>query len=269
VCGDGQNPAPVLIVDGAGNLYGTTIFGGPATQCPSTGGCGVLFKLSPGGNETVLHAFCSEKNCADGALPMGGLIRERDGTIFGTATFGGVTSDKWCYPDSGVGGCGTFFKLAPDGTETVLHTFLGQLDGENPVGSIVEDKAGNIYGMTFAGLSTATFYRMARNGTKSTLLTFNSQPSPVVLDEQGNLYATIFNGGRYSEGFIFKLAPDGTRTILHEFAPNGGNVVRFPSPDAPLTWWNHTLYGTTMYGGRYSPPHCQYYGCGSVFEIQP
>jgi len=103
-CTDGESPlAGPLVMDAAGNLYGTTIFGGAHRNCNGDG-CGVVFKLDPGGNETVLHSFTGS---TDGALPWAGVVRDAAGNLYGTTLNGG---DLKCLPK--YGGCGVVFKIA-------------------------------------------------------------------------------------------------------------------------------------------------------------
>ena len=98
-CSDGANPFAGLIADRAGNLNGTTNFGGTA----GCGGCGVVSKLSPSGTETVLYSFCSLPSCSDGAAPAAGLIADSSGNLYGTTTYGGAS------------GIGVVFKLSGTG----------------------------------------------------------------------------------------------------------------------------------------------------------
>jgi len=126
---DGDFPEASPIVDKAGNLYGTTFFGGSG-QCQ----CGTVYELAPGGALTVLHTFAQ----TDGALPYGSLLRDTSGTLYGTTEEGG----RSCRP----GGCGVVFALAPDGTETVLHAFNETTDGHYPDSAPIMDKKGNLYG---------------------------------------------------------------------------------------------------------------------------
>jgi len=127
---DGALPNAGLVRDAAGNLYGTTIYGGPCCGY----GYGVVFKLDPAGNETVLHAF----NGNDGSYPWGGVIRDTAGNLYGTASYGGP------------GGYGVVFKLDPSGNLTVLHAFTGP-DGNQPISTLIQDAAGNLYGTTNSG----------------------------------------------------------------------------------------------------------------------
>jgi uncharacterized repeat protein (TIGR03803 family) len=147
---DGGNPASVLISDGAGNLYGTTEYGGNS-DCGDSG-CGVVFELSPQSNGgwtgTTLYTFCSLANCADGEYPLAGpLVRDSAGNLYGTTEFGGTPRD--CA--SGQEGCGVVFKLDTSGRETVLHTFTLGSDGGIPATGLIMDKLGNLYGVADAG----------------------------------------------------------------------------------------------------------------------
>jgi uncharacterized repeat protein (TIGR03803 family) len=149
-CGsDGCEPNSVLLEDAAGNLYGTTQEGGDE-QCTGGYGCGVVFELSPHGSywtESVLYTFCSQSECADGAVPLWGpLVQDAAGNLYGTTTFGGTSQ---C--DGVDEGCGVVFKLDTAGNETVLHTFSGGADGAYPVAGLTMDASGNLYGTAQAG----------------------------------------------------------------------------------------------------------------------
>ena len=130
---DGSGPFAGLIADSSGNLYGTTQSGG------ASGGHGVVFKLSPGGTETVLYSFTGG---SDGGTPRAGLIADSSGNLYGTTQFGG--------PGCGGVGCGVVFKLSPSGTETVLYSFTGS-DGSGPFPGLIADSSGNLYGTTLSG----------------------------------------------------------------------------------------------------------------------
>jgi uncharacterized repeat protein (TIGR03803 family) len=132
-----------LIRDAAGNLYGTTAVGGSGVNRLCQGGtCGVVFKLSPSGTETVLHNFTR----GDGANPTAGLIADAAGNLYGTTSNGGT-----------YGFYGVVFELircssAPSGYDfQVLHSFTGGADGGFPVGGLMRDAAGNLYGTTYGG----------------------------------------------------------------------------------------------------------------------
>ena len=119
--GDGPNGGPVADADG--NLYGTTGLGGKKCANEQPRGCGIVFKLTPDGIETVLYAFAGR---SDGKYPRARLVMDNAGNLFGTTSEGGDPCA------AGGDGCGTVFKIAPDGTETILHAFQGGNDGSNP-----------------------------------------------------------------------------------------------------------------------------------------
>jgi uncharacterized repeat protein (TIGR03803 family) len=126
---DGLNPAAGLILGTDGNFYGTTLNGG-------TNGDGTVFKITPAGVETVLHSFAGG---SDGWSPQAGLIQGADGNFYGTTLIGGTNGD------------GTVFKITPAGVETVLHSFAGGSDGQNPQAGLIQGADGNFYGTTFNG----------------------------------------------------------------------------------------------------------------------
>jgi uncharacterized repeat protein (TIGR03803 family) len=125
---DGGLPRAGLILDADGNLYGTTSEGGPAND-------GVVFKLSPGGRETVLYSFTGGN---DGAFPFGGVIRDTNGNLYGTANSGGVAKN------------GVVFRVTPRGRETVLYSFTDP-GGANPAAGLIMDENGNLYGTASVG----------------------------------------------------------------------------------------------------------------------
>src|ERR1051325_1258518 len=136
---DGEYPSTELVMDAAGNLYGTTVLGGDF-------GSGTVFQLTPSGSgwtHTVLHSFTSG---ADGAQPYGGVTLDAQGNLYGTAVTGGTGGCE--------GGCGVPYKLSRSGstwTETVLHSFTGGMDGSGPGAGVTLDQHGNLYGMTPTG----------------------------------------------------------------------------------------------------------------------
>ncbi len=130
---DGSYPRTDLLLDKIGNLYGTAQQGGDHDQ-------GVVFRLAPDGAETVLYTFGAF--AGDGGYPFAGVVADRKGNLFGTTSSGGSNN------------MGTVFKLKSDGEETVLYSFAGSKDGAKPFAALVADKAGNLYGTTYAGGST-------------------------------------------------------------------------------------------------------------------
>ena len=280
---DGQYPQASLILDGVGNLYGTTSGGGIHTSC-SNGygpGCGTVFELSPreggGYTETVLHSF---GNGTDGQYPQAGLVMDGAGDLYGTTYGGGIYTS--C--SNGYGpGCGTVFELSPrEGggyTETVLHSFGNGMDGQNPYAGLILDSQGNLYGTTYYGgtdcapYGCGTVFELSPReggGYMETVLhsfgngTDGENPyASLILDSHGNLYGTTYYGGIHDGGTAFELSPrEGggwTETVLHSF----GNGTDGSEPYAGLILDSHgNLYGTTYYGGI----HLYW---GTAFELSP
>jgi len=153
-CTDGGYPSG-LIQAKDGNFYGTTAQGGNFNNnCVTT--CGTVFKITPTGELTTLYRFCAQTNCADGAIPMAGLIQATDGNFYGTTSAGGV--DFECI-NANFFGCGTIFKIIPGGKLTTLYTFCADGScsaGEFPYGGLVQATSGLFYGTTaYGGMSNA------------------------------------------------------------------------------------------------------------------
>jgi uncharacterized repeat protein (TIGR03803 family) len=154
----GYTPTGALTIDPDGNLYGAA--GGGAN------GCGVIFKVTPNGTESVLYAF---KCGADGTYPQSTLIRSSTGVLYGTTLEGGATC-----PGTSTG-CGTVFQIDKRGVETVLYAFTGQTDGNQPSGSLVRDKSGNLYGTTEGGPQPAGgLFKISRIGGANSKYTFRA-----------------------------------------------------------------------------------------------
>jgi len=141
---DGTAPYGGLVRDEAGNLYGTTLYGGNSgTVCQYGNSCGVVFKLDTFANQTVLYSFTGGR---DGGNPYGGLARGPKGDFYGTTLLGG---DLLCNAPYG---CGTVFKVDATGNETVAHRFMGSGgDGSYAYTGLVRDKTGNLYGTAAGG----------------------------------------------------------------------------------------------------------------------
>jgi uncharacterized repeat protein (TIGR03803 family) len=269
----GELPYAGVVLDAAGNIYGTTIMGGSA-GC--SGGCGVAFELTRSGsqwNESVLYRFSGG---SDGAYPYAPLIFDVQGNLYGTASQGGV---GLC---GGVT-CGVAFELTPSSgggwTEKVLYSFRGGKDGGSPVGGLSFDSAGNLYGTTYTGGSKVcqhgcgTVFELTQSSgqwTETILHRFqggkdgaNPYSVSLVRDQVGNLYGTTVMGGQSvcNCGTVFKLTPgtDGqwTRRSVYAFDGKHGS---FPYAGLVINATG-TLYGTAVGGGSS--------GFGVVFEIMP
>ena len=246
---DGSYPYAGVIRDAAGNLYGTTVNGGPANA-------GVVYKLDAKGHETVLYSFTggADGGGTGGAGPWAGVIRDSAGNLYGT-TGGG----QYNY--------GVVYKLDAAGHETVLHAFSGGADGSEPNGVIL-DSAGNLYGTTFfggtgggfGGVGGGVVYKLDTAGNETVLYSFTSGSASdgdnpyagVIRDTAGNLYGTVSAGGTFGYegcgvgcGGVYELDAAGNETWLCIFiAPKGyypyAGVILDSAGD---------LYGTAVYGG--------------------
>src|SRR5215831_9162102 len=268
---DGGGPEGGMVRDSAGNLYGTTAYGGSGggSNCGNFG-CGTIFKLDTTGKETVLHSFVG----TDGHGPRGGLVRDAAGNLYGTALYGGDLSR------CGGLGCGTVFKLDTTGKLAVLYAFEGDLDGAQPIGNLAGDSKGNLYGDTYEGGSfdcqgpgCGTLFKVSASGTETILHVFlSAEPygiipfGGVIRDKAGNLYGTTSAGGAFPEnGTIFKLNPNGVLTVLYHFVGGtDGSAAFAPLIQDPAG----NLCGTTELGGD---PSCKLLGtalgCGTVFRL--
>jgi uncharacterized repeat protein (TIGR03803 family) len=251
---DGNEPLGGLIRDAAGNLYGTTLHGGTTTVCgtdqPSWAGCGIVFKLDPSGTETILYRFAS--NGGDGTNPAAPLALDSSGTLWGSTKEGGSGACTIPIPPNGRKvdvGCGTVFKVDANGNETLVHSF-NKADGAGPLGGVVQDQAGNLYGVTQSGGlqncpsdffgACGTVFKVDASGQFSTFYSFkggdggpdgNIPESSLILDPSGNLYGTTNAGGTVvcapqvlpgiTCGTIFQLTPAGKETVLHSFGGPG------------------------------------------------
>lgn len=275
---DGANPIAALVFDGAGNLYGTTQYGGDLS-C-GFNGCGVVFELSPspGGvwNETVIHTF----EGPDGEVPQSPLVFDAAGNIYGSTGEGGTAISGLCTI-----GCGVIFELThTSGTweQKVIHNF-DFYNGGGPMGNLSLDSAGNLYGTaSYGGNANAAcdrgicgvVFELALNssGVWRQIRQFNfdstngaSPYAGVVLGSAGHIFGTTYAGGDLSCGsngcgVAFGLTPTATswtEEVLHVFGSGNdgvkpaGTVILDPKGN---------IYGTTVFGGI---------SYGTVFEINP
>jgi hypothetical protein len=221
-CTDGSVPVAGVRFDRAGNLYGTTEYGGHSSYCHGGAiGCGVVFELMSAADsswkERVLHIFPANEN--DGSLPHGGLVLDKSGKLYGTTEQGG---GQGC----GAGtGCGTVYRLTPTAKgwkETVLYNFANAKNGAGPSSSLTFDALGNLWGTAGGGTGRCeggcgVVFKMTPgfngNWTYSVAHRFTGNDgaypnASVVFDSQGNLYGTTeLGGGRNSVGVVFEITP--------------------------------------------------------------
>jgi uncharacterized repeat protein (TIGR03803 family) len=242
---DGENPNAGLVRDTAGNLFGTTVYGG-------SNGHGTVFELDTTGKETLLYTFTGG---SDGGQPIAGLLIDAAGNLYGTTSLGGTFNG------------GTVFKIDTSGNETVLHRFGPAPDGGYPYSGLVMDPAGNLYGTTLeGGLSdNGVVFKLDVAGNETVLYSFcslsncldGSEPfAGLTMDATGNLYGTTGFGGAYNNGTVFQLDTTGSETVMYSFEGGADGSV----PYAGLILDSaHDLYGTTPGGGASN--------LGTVFEL--
>ncbi|HWA90053.1 MAG TPA: choice-of-anchor tandem repeat GloVer-containing protein [Rhizomicrobium sp.] len=257
---DGATPRAGVILGGDGNIYGTTYSGG-SDNC--TGGCGTVFKLTPSGEETILHRF---DGGTDGLSPWGEMVFDDSGNLYGTTSSGGSSECTFS--------CGTLFKIKPNGTKVILHNFGADVeDGSDPMGGLTFDDKGTLWGTTLQGGDhvRGTLYKMTRNGKVSVAWAFGAfedgafPSSGVVFDGLGNLYGALPTDGSGGPGMIFKYSiADQTESIVYPFPPlpAGREPYGALALDA-----NGNLYGTTDSGGPNHSPDCSANGCGEAFRL--
>ena len=200
---DGSFPSSV-IRDAAGNLYGNTQQGGGPANA------GIVYKLDPAGNETILHTFTGG---ADGGFPYAGLTLDAAGNLYGTTTSGGAGCS-----------CGLVFRLDPAGNETVLHSFTGRPDGRYIDSGVIRDAAGNLYGIARDGgtADVGVVFKLDPAGNQTVLYTFTGGPgygpvAGVAGDDAGNLYGTTEFGGPANAGSVYKIDSTGRLSVLYSF----------------------------------------------------
>jgi len=267
---DGSEPYANLIQDAAGNLYGTTRKGGASYK-------GTVFKLGANGQETVLHSFAGQQ--VDGANPLNGLIMDAAGNLYGATAFGG----PYVAPVDAVGG--VIFKLDPSGNETILYNFSYDAGGDTPLGNLIMDSEGNLYGTALAAgnegctqelepyyiFGCGVVFKLSQSGEETVLYSFSNGPGGdgpgggVIQDAAGNFYGTAEHGGSMDWGVVFKLDTAGNETVLWNFTfeVDGAGPTGLVQ-DASGNFWGATGNGGT--GPCWTPISA---GCGVAFELDP
>jgi len=245
---DPANSWAPVIFDKAGNLYGTTGYGG-------TYNFGAIFELSPAGaswTEKVLYSYPYGPWFP--AFPNTALVMDAAGNLYCSAAHGGSLA------------AGTVLKLTPAGDATVLHSFGESGDGSYPE-SMVLDSQGNLYGTTSSGgaYGAGTVFMLTPNGAYTLLYSFGSQsgdsngPGYLVMNTDGDLYSVAWGGGAHGNGTVFKITTTGVETVLYSFGSqpgDGANPTAGPAFDQ-----NGNLYGETYVGGANNK--------GTVFKLTP
>jgi len=220
---DGEQPYGTLVLDKNGNVYGTTYGGGifDPNAC-NYGGCGVVFKVTPAGKEQILYSF---PGGANGWGPTAGLVRDKNGNLYGTAALGGMS--QLC--------CGVVFELNPKRQQTILHSFTGGADGASPETDLIQDNAGNLYGTALGGTygSGVIFQVIPPNFTisvsprKASVSPGGSTSSTLTISPLANfvgaigLTCTVPNGGGLSCGISpTSVNLDGTHSATTSLSIN-------------------------------------------------
>lgn len=245
---DGRRPLADVIADSAGNLYGVTENGGAHDE-------GTIYRLAPGGTETILYTFTGG---SDGGDSDAGLVMDKSGNLFGTTPVGGQYQ------------AGVVFELSSGGTYSVLHTFTDGSDGGYPQDSLLIDRRGNLYGTAITGGAhgLGAVYRISAGGKFRVLYSFAGgsdgiyPQARVIEDAAGNLYGTTDFGGSTNCngsgcGTIFKVAPDGTETVLYAFTGESDGSAAYTGVVADKSG---NLYAATKAGGSAD-------GYGSLGEL--
>jgi uncharacterized repeat protein (TIGR03803 family) len=296
---DGSTPLSPLVSDGTGGWYGTTRQGGGMRF-------GEVFHLVHG-VLTSLHAFTGKD---DGGWPAGAMVLDVSGNLYGVNTRNGRTvwkidgqgafttlftfhgTDEGGGPSGlildstrnvlfsvtaggGTSRRGVVYQMDFLGAESVLYNFQGGSDGSLPIGSLVEDTSGNLYGATSGGgdpvCQCGTIFRVDQQGQETVLHKFKGGTDGVhpkdglVMDAASNLYGTTYSGGKFDAGTVFKVDVKAHHTILHSFTGKSDGALPVSGLAMDL---QGSLYGTTVYGGNLNK--CQSTGgCGVVFKITP
>jgi len=251
-CLDGTYPSG-LIQSTDGNFYGMTLVGGTHND-------GTIFKLTPEGVLTTLHNLCSQPNCADGYNideSFASLVEGNDGNFYGTNDIGGNRAE-FC----SAYGCGTAFKITPQGEFTTLYTFCSQAncaDGATPYW-LIQGSDGYLYGVTGSGGAPygqgGTFFKLSTSGALTTLFSFCGKSGcrdgvePISLTQAaggGNFYGVAFRSGNcrnYECGSVFEITPTGAVTLLHTFDQTDGS-----NPYGLTQATDGSFYGVTSLGG--------------------
>lgn len=227
-----------------GDYYGTTQSGGRY-------GAGTVYRMSPSGKMKVLHAF--RDNGRDCRYPTGLLTQAIDGNFYGAASGGGRYA------------LGCVFKMSPEGSLTVLHSFQDDgVDGQNPSNGLIQASDGNFYGTTASGGSSrfyGTVFRLSSDGTLTVLHSFDgidgSSPGPVAQGPDGQFYGVTTGGGAHGRGTVYRMSPIGEMAVMHDFADDG--VDGLEPGGSLLLARDGDFYGVTHGGGHR--------GTGTVYRI--
>ena len=227
-CTDGNMSVAGLIRDGAGNLYGTTSFGGKNNTANAGVGGGTVFKVDATNHETVLYSFCSTggANCTDGNQPEAGLFEDSAGNLYGTTVYGGANTSA-----NGGNGGGTVFRLDTSGIETVLYSFCSAggatcTDGNMPVAGLIRDGAGNLYSTTSQGGTNnigkgggGTVFKLLASAGEAATITLTSSLNPSFVNQSVTFSVMVSGSGTTPTGSV--TFEEGSTVLGTETLVNG------------------------------------------------
>lgn len=219
---DGKTPYGGVVLDSEGNLYRTTFEGG--NTCYSLpDSCGVVFKLTPSGTQTLVHSFAGsgKPGFHDGDWPWAGLVMDKKGNLYGTTSSGGSTAGA-------SSNAGTVFKVGPTGKETILYSFKGYADGNEPEDNLILDGEGNLYGTTFYG-GTGTDCSVPDGGC-GTVFEVTQAGTETVLYSFGGGASAVKNPGNFN-----RVSEDAINGKVWQAAEHELPRVRV-SPSSPIFW---------------------------------
>ena len=284
-CADGWLSQSALALGKDGNFYGVTAAGGPSASSGPCAplGCGTIFKFIPSGALTTLYNMCSQPNCTDSGTAFSGVVLGPDGNFYGTTVAGGAYSNSMCVSYSISVGCGTVYRITPQGAFTTLYNFCSQTncsDGASPYPALTVGTDGNLYGIAAAGgaKGDGTIFKVTLGGTLTTLHSFIGTDggcfgiwcqAPLVQDPNGNLYGVTGAGGTGGGfgGVFFRITPSGAYTALYNFC-SLANCTDGDLPSALVYADDRNLYGAALGGGN-TTTICGSAGCGTLFKITP
>jgi len=261
LAGTGNGPVSRLVTN-EGDLYGVTQYGGLLSQACQQGAqlrCGIIYKMTKGGTQTVLYSFTGG---VDGASPRN-LTRDAEGNLYGVATSASLTT-------------GTVWKLDSQGVFTVLYSFTGGSDGGEPLGRLIQDSNGNLHGTTISGgdpiCKCGVVFRLDNSNNETVVHKFfghggGSNPAVGVLDHSGVLYGTTESGGT-GWGVFYQISRTGQYVVLHRFGGSSAGDGADSSTGALSLGTDGNIYGATSFGGTGTA--CQNpNGCGTIFKYTP
>ncbi|MBD0258160.1 MAG: putative Ig domain-containing protein, partial [Cytophagales bacterium] len=228
----GKKPTGDLTLGRDGYFYGMTSLGG-------TYNGGTLFRVTPGGDLTVLHHFVPT---TDGSAPAGSLVQATDGNFYGMTSAAGQANS------------GTIFRITPAGIFTVLRHLTRATDGGTPAGNLTMGNDGLLYGMTNTGGANGfgTLFRISTGGAFAVQRSFAAATDgrnpygSLTKSPDGSFYGMNYGGGLYNQGTVFKYVPGGSFTVLHNFRQSTDGCY----PRGNLAFGNDGhLYGMTTIGG--------------------